>query len=604
MSPETVSDLRKDSAKLKFAKAKGSITYRDLVQLLLQLDNYHREKNGQAYGSITLDSIKRNDQHQIVLDFHPNDTSLCESTLKDDPDASRFVNVGEVPKPVDDLTSLGVAVAELIIPINQRPPREGDYRNNLVSQIEGGSLRKLWRFCELGDGNRRDRLIVQLLKANSENAQTIAGFMHLHAGLLNVSQKGFLQPALRFDVVRAYPIGTLTAIFVFCLMCFFYQRLVNTQERLKASTSQSLQFQQDLKVQKTTSENLNVKKGLLEGQIASLEGEVASLDKKQRESVNRIQYLEEQLKKYQPVETPPAPHKYPVKLLTDLDYYQLIKDDPFLTRNDPRTKNILRLDKATREDLDYVRSRMITYKDASKEWWRWVDKKYSETDIERQIQTIVDDDVVLLLRQWLAQSKEKPYEITISEIKDPNGYQKYLLTLNYEKSGKLRKFQRGENNKAEFTDKPNWYDLKWKYGDSVTVYWEQDGWVKNKDLIANYSAHGHLSLIWLSSHETKRGKYGISFNIPGLPGPEREATKSPVYPVPYDEYDKDNPPPKPEGGKPKPKAGQPGESPPPKPEGDKPEPEAGQPGESPPMPPPKEPRPPISIIDLLEDAIN
>lgn len=527
MSSVSKSQDNKEPANFELIKSSDRITYPDLVQLLFQLDAYYREEGKESYGSISSDSLKKDDQNRIVLDFAHDEFSLCERTLKDEPDAYRFVNVGESPKLVDDLTSLGVAVAEQILPINKRPPRSGDYRGELAKLIEGGWYKKISQSMKLGDRNRRDRLVVCLLQSKSRRYKSVNEFLRMNVGLLQVMQDGTIQPANRFDIAMNCLIGTIAAFLAFLLICFLGLQLLETQRKLNTSVEKSKKSQQELEEANSQVVDLKAEKHDFEIRVAELNSIIEQKDQK-------IEALEERIKASEKSGTPPPlphPEKYPVKLLTDLKAYKLIRADE--SWKDKKTKSILRLDEATRDDLEYVRSRMQDYQKASKEWRRWTDKKYSKEEIEDQIKANKDTEVTAFLRKWLALSDRNTYKISISKIKDPNKYQNYLLTLN----GKtVRRFKRAKGDTAVFPDKPAEYSLSWKYGDSISVFWEEDGYVYDKNLLYQVIT-GHLSLHWISHNEVKQGDYAMSFETSGLPGPKKNVAKTPVYPLDYSSYD-------------------------------------------------------------------
>ncbi len=458
--------------------------YEDLVQILCVMSQWHGT-HSRGFGSIGEGSLKRDKDGNCVIDFTPREESLCESLRKTDPESQRFINVGREPEPIDDLVSLGVVAAELTVPPANRPAIEptGDpYWKKLAGALKTSP----WKF---GVAAKRDRLIHALLTGQERGVRSVADCMR-HRGIVLMSKSdGSVGSATSSQLLWSHrkAIAVLAAsVLISCLLAWM----------LAASHAQVATLE-------AANQQLGNENEKLGDQGDALEKETALLA---AENTRLREELDGRGERLSPNSVPTAP----LKLLAKRYH----NDSPFW---DQKSRRILDERKALQADFNYVHARLLTFNEASKQWWRWVSEGASKEQIDLEMDGC-GNEVRSILGIWRGKlAKAQTYDVSVRRLVVPkaDSNEHYDIWI-----GEAEQTVRIEDGVLKPVDCKNRFRLRWGYGQHINVLVEERGMTYDADVLAD-NLNGALSIFRLATETimSKDKKYQVAFRVKGLTGP-------------------------------------------------------------------------------------
>lgn len=485
-------------ASLAAAKNGRCIPAGALIRIVLGLSALHRQLEQQAgtklgtklgTGNITDKSLKLNGK-ELILVCDLQKPSLCENTKPTDPEARRWKSFGGEPQQIDDLLSLGVALAELVIERKNLPPIDAGYRAALATKIGGVS--------NLNSAGRK--IVKGLLQCDQNGIGDSAEFVSKYFPLLGVGKDTRLKQPSWFSFLRHSPVWALMVLAIPLLMALAFWTLWQRESVARKYAEASL--------------------AVAEGELSKIREDVIGL----KGDARKYEGLWQDCVAKKPEPPSPSP-LIPIGELTKLSIFQVFMDDPYIA-GDNECQKILRKDNITADDWRLVRSRLGTLADAAKQWWEYVDNDYSNSVIDQQIGAISigDPGVAGILKQWVADAaKPNTYTVTLNENSTAaEGYLKYWfrLTINQE----ILKPATSADSLDIIFDHDNAtrdVGISWAAGQPIDLLFESWSY---KNLVWNNLFQDQLSG-YLAIHKLASGEFGnkmgfkLRFVVSPLPGP-------------------------------------------------------------------------------------
>ena len=475
-------------------------------------------ERGKWLGNITKEAIQRTASGRLVLLCAESQPSKCELTARDDDDARYFVHVGEKPQQIDDLVSLGVAFAELLIPPGNLPPAlSATYREDLAAKIPRPAFPRSDRL--------RNQIVKSLLLSNKVGIQTTSEFLRHYVPLVRMTGDMKLKPAGWYDAMRAFPKRNIAG-FVVSALAIVYSVVV--WRDLQSSRSM-LQIANDQIAEKQS----EVKK--LEGEKATLRQEVETL---KSEVNSKIGVLQAEIDKHRPAR-PPEPTVSIAVVKNDLRY-KWFENDANL-KDDTRFQSLIKKTKIDNCEASYADQRLRVLAKAAKEWWKMVEDEATLEEIESRINGQTDSEIEKALEVWFAQARTPhDYVIELGKSKVPNAFKdyKFLVTIRHEDINKEIRATATANAELILV-KPSGnalssISLSWKAGQPINLYLESSSFYNWNDRVTTELKGGlALPLLVKRTFGSKEG-FSLHFTVkgfPGLPGPPVASVGAALPPI-------------------------------------------------------------------------
>ena len=366
----------------------------DIIRILFGLAALQsRFARGKGLGNITKEAIQRTASGRLVLLCVEPQPSKCEHTAANDDDARYFVHVGEKPQQIDDLVSLGVALAELLIPPGNRPALSATYREDLAAKIPRRAFRRSDRL--------RNQIVKSLLLSDKGGIQTTSEFLGHYVPLVRMTGDMKLKPAGLNDAMRAFPKLAIAgfvvlALAIVCSVVVWRDlqssrsmlQIANRQIDEKESEVKKLKGEKEAKNQELEARTSEVKD--LKSKIGVLEAEIANLTDK-----------------------PAPPEEPPISIAVvkkDLRY-KWFENDANL-KDDKRFQSLIKKTEIDKSEASYGDQRLRVLDKAAKAWWKMVEDEATLEEIESRIKGQTDPEVEAALEVWLGQART-PHDYVI-----------------------------------------------------------------------------------------------------------------------------------------------------------------------------------------------
>ena len=483
----------------------------DIIRILYGLAALQsRLERGKGLGNITKAAIQRTASGRLVLFCVEPQPSKCELTAANDDDARYFVHVGEKPQQIDDLVSLGVTLAELLIPPGNRPALSATYREDLAAKIPRRAFRRSDRL--------RNQIVRWLLLSDKGGIQTTSEFLRHYVPLVRMTGDMKLKPAGWYDAMRAFPKLAIAGFVVLALAIVCGVVVWMDQQSLRSTRD---------KLNITTGEN-----GNLVSKVNELEANATNLTKDLENRKSEVKKLELEVAywKAKAAGGPnPDPPKRPIEVVTNDPRYRWFKDDVNL-KNDKRFQSILSKSQIDKEEETYADQRLTDFNTAAKEWWKMVEDEATLEEIESRIKGQTDPEVEAALEVWRAQARTPhDYVIELNKSTVPKGYKDYAFRLTIRHQDKDEQLEATANSELILADPPGNKKLRlipvrWKAGQPINLYLES--WSYTNFNWNNWVAtelNGGLALPLLEKRIFgSKEEFALDFTVkghPGLPGP-------------------------------------------------------------------------------------
>lgn len=477
----------------------------DIIRILFGLAALQsRFARGKGLGNITKEAIQRTASGRLVLLCVEPQPSKCEHTAANDDDARYFVHVGEKPQQIDDLVSLGVALAELLIPPGNRPALSATYREDLAAKIPRRASRRSDRL--------RNQIVKSLLLSDKGGIQTTSEFLGHYVPLVRMTGDMKLKPADLNDAMRAFP---KLAIAGFVVLALAIVCSVVVWRDLQSNRSM-LQIAND-QIDKKQSE---VKK--LEGEKATLSRQIDASTSEVKDLKLRIRLLEEG--RPGPPDLPTAP-KEPTVSIADVKNdlrYKWFENDANL-KDDTRFQSLIRKTEINKSEASYADQRLRVLDRAAKAWWKMVEDEATLEEIESRIKGQTDGEIEAALEVWLAQARTPhDYVIELGESKVPTGFKDYefCVTIRHEDiDNEIRATANSQLILAEPSGNAlSSISLSWKAGQPINLYLESSSFYNWNDQVTSELKGGlALPLLVKRTFGRKEG-FSLHFKVKGHPG--------------------------------------------------------------------------------------
>ena len=496
----------------------------DIIRILYGLAALQsRFERGKGFGDITMAAIQRAASGRLVLLCVESKPSKCELTAVNDDDARYFVHIGEKPQQIDDLVSLGVALAELLIPPGNRPALSATYRDDLAAKIPRHAFRRPDRL--------RNQIVKSLLLSDKSEIQKTSEFLRHYVPLVRMTGDMKLRPAGWYDAMRAFPKRNIAG-FVVSALAIVYSVVV--WRDLQSSRSM-LQIANDQIAEKQS----EVKK--LEGEKATLRQEVETL---KSEVNSKIGVLQADPDKHRPAR-PPEPTVSIAVVKNDLRY-KWFENDANL-KDDTPFQSLIKKTKIDKREESYADQRLRVLNKAAKAWWKMVEDEATLEEIESRIKGQTDPQVEAALEVWLGQARTpRDYVIELGESKVPTGFKDFpfCVTISHEEIDKeIRATANSKLILSESSGKAlSSISLSWKAGQPINLCLESwSNWNVhwNNQVITELNGGLALPLLAKKIFGSKEG-FALEFTvqgIPGLPGPPVDSAGEAPTKNPFDEFE-------------------------------------------------------------------
>ena len=483
----------------------------DIIRILFGLAALQsRFARGKGLGNITKEAIQRTAFGRLVLLCVEPQPSKCEHTAANDDDARYFVHVGEKPQQIDDLVSLGVTLAELLIPPGNRPALSATYREDLAAKIPRRAFRRSDRL--------RNQIVKSLLLSDKGGIQTTSEFLGHYVPLVRMTDDMKLKPASWYDAMRAFPKLAVAGFAVLALAIVCGVVVWMDQQSLRLTIE---------KLNIATSKNVN-----LVSKVNELEANATKLNRELEDRKSEVKNLKLEVARLKPepagLPPKPDPPKSPIEVVKNDLRYKWFKDDVNL-KNDKPFQSILSKSHIDKEEASYADQRLRVLDKAAKAWWKMVEDEATLEEIESRIKGQTDSEIEAALEVWLAQARTPhDYVIELGESKVPTGFNDYefCVTIRHED---IDKEIRATANSELILVKPSGnalpsISLRWKAGQPINLYlesWSYTNFHWNDQVTTKLKGGLALPLLEKRIVGSKEG-FLLDFTVkghPGLPGP-------------------------------------------------------------------------------------
>ncbi len=474
-----------------------------LIGLLVEVDRHHR--TGEASGNLSDDVIKRRDDGTWSIRFPGGAPSDCRKAFVNDPGAVRFVNVGQTPKPVDDLTSLGVILAHRSVAAGDRPAVTSlaGYRGDLADQITPS-------WWNVSADARRDRIIASLLRADTLGFAGVADLLRRHRVWLTLDPASGWRPV---SLVRQWWPAAVVALTLLSLLVGLV--LTGMQRRELAGQLDDVKNNSE-SINKELSEKLRGERK--ENLILSDENQ--TVREKLADANQSIIELRKEIEMSKGKPPPPTPETfYQTDPIVQNDLFKLYVADAGETAT--ATRRTLQAGKIDRQTLEMILGTLRSYKRAGELFWQYVDDQLTDEAVQVKVEAL-DDDVARHFRRWrAAMVQQQHYDVQIRSLvaeQYPDDWHrvslldmsKYVKPAADDPPGSGLEYQEGDPT----------FNLPWKLNAAIPLYVERYGWTYNKDLLTGtiggaYALHRLIRRRFKGDEEVQ-----VSFKTTGeLPGP-------------------------------------------------------------------------------------
>lgn len=466
-----------------------------LTQIIFGLGAMHRLLK-RGCGNLEPQSLCRSANGRLVLVCRTTRPSLCESTALNDVAGRFFLNLGEQAREIDDLISLGVIAAEILVPPKKRPALTADhgaYRKGLADQIPRAALRRADRF--------RNRLIKLLLLCEKDPQLTTAQFLRNHIPLIDLASGTSFKAANWSDVARYFRKSSLSAMalvaFCFVSLWVFWSREQSARKWI----------QRDLD---------------------SSSAEVAALKKK-------ISDLETSIANQFPPKAhePQGPTTQVERLIAD-PRYQVFMNDRNLKDN-TEFQSLLLQKTLSKLQVDFSDAFLNDLIAAAQVWWKIVDTQASENEASKLIAGQTNPRVSQILNVWYGEAATSELRtLTLKDSSVPSNYRAYEFRLSffdierdmyiYTEPYETLFVQEGSSLMRK-SGKTITFPMRWKASQSISFLLEDWSPLLYWYNVVRQKAGGALALPFLAKRNWEQDGFSMSFDISPLPGPPVESAK-------------------------------------------------------------------------------
>ena len=506
---EAIRDRRPDDA-----RPIGTIDsshYGDAITLLAAIARRHRigrggpqESNDYRPGNFGDDALVRS-RGRLVAVVPRDQPTMCETTKLNERSARLYLNPGDEPRTADDLTALGVLLAEAILPADRWPPLDGDgpkYRRALASALgKTHWFRGAAHWFQTVALPRRNaalnRLVIELLMVDRDDTtageilKRRRGFVFDDDGrvtLPTIMQR--LRPAAAW-LIAVCGIGLIAWAYASRIASDNEQRIATLQSELDASD----RLVQDVRRENETLTNANRR----------LENEVASLNTADRSPA-----------------TPPPPQRIKNDFSAD-PFYLAAKNDTWFV-GDRRFASLIKQSEITQVESEYLTDRIEAYRRAASRWRTIIGTVDDVSVVRTSIDATLDDDVRKILGVWFAAAfTPRSYDVSLSRLKIPDDEADTSLRI------RLTNMD-GDDVAVWKYDDENAFrpagdvvrQIDWRLGQRLNLVVEKPSLVSlflNWDNVLESEFSGATSAYRLSRSRVSKGPWAVTLKIDGLPGP-------------------------------------------------------------------------------------
>ncbi|MEM9826014.1 MAG: hypothetical protein AAF958_05470 [Planctomycetota bacterium] len=449
-----------------------------VLDLVVALAAFHRDCRGQdggGHGGIAGDCLRVDDKDRLCLVLGPprGERSPCHNTASDDPKGRFYFNLGTLPRPVDDLTALGVVLGELQLPPASRPdflPQVSTYRKRLA-----GALRH--RSRHHADARLR-QLTRELLLAPEKGFSDAVSFLRSRPHFLALDHDGhFRRPSLaqRF---RRWP--WFRAILLVLAILSLGWWLGGGDNPLGVVNRQPLQDSDAPMLARGELEFLRAENSALRARLESRTNVAAT-----------------------------APVGIPTAAVTRGELYERYGELPAF-RN-AKVRRLLKQLTLGEEEFEYLQTRLTGAARASNVWWSWVRTAADDRQIQAELAG-ADADVAAMLRGWLADAnRPREYTLRVRKLVKPAAEASGSYDLSVNDQQTLLKTSEWEQAEPIV--------IRWRYGDPIQVQLERR-WtylLYDADII-KVSIGGELAMPRLQTVKLENSDAGYALALSVEPG--------------------------------------------------------------------------------------
>lgn len=489
----------KQAEPFKVADQLGRGDDEGLTVILYGLAALHRLLE-RGCGNLDAQSLRRTKQGRLVLVCDPSEPTRCETTARNDVAGRYFWHLGEQPRGVDDLISLGVVAGELLVSPNKRPPLTGahaEYRKDLAELIPKTALNSADRV--------RNQLIRSLLLCDKDPQLTASEFLRDHVALVTLTSDTRLKPASRADAIRQFLKSSLITMAIIALSVASLWMLWSSERSAHGLT------QNELKASRVTETEQQQKLDKRQEELETSRATVAELQRRLDDTLD-------------PGPNPDPP--IPISVLFNDARYKLFSKDVNL-QEDPTMLRLLKQTTLNVDEVTYADSLLNDLVMAAKVWWKMAESEAVDSEVSKQIAGQTNEKVSKILNVWYAQAATSEIRtITLKQSLVPSDYDTYRYRISFRdpNSGEdiygkpYELFVKSGNTLGPESGNKSPYEINWKAGQPIPFwleYWYYVSWFN----VMTKQAGGALALPLLAKKSWQENGFSLSFHVSPLPGP-------------------------------------------------------------------------------------